>query len=258
MPACGAWRLLPLLLAALPALAEPITPGARVSGFEMMGPELKALQRDDFENPAMLAVREGEQLFGAAPASGKPACAGCHGAVEGLAGVAARYPAYEAESGAPVDLAGRIALCQARHQSVSPSPRESRALVALEALIALQSRGQPIAPPADSRLDAARAAGKALFGARMGQLGLACADCHDENWGKRLGGTRIPQGHPTGYPLFRLEWQATGTLQRRLRNCMTGVRAEPFAYGSAEFIALELYLRDRAAGMALDAPGVRP
>ena len=64
--------------------------------------------------------------------------------------------------------------------------------------------------------------------------------------------------HPTGYPLFRLEWQALGSLQRRLRNCFTGVRAEPFTTGASEWIDLEIYLRERAAGMASDAPAVRP
>jgi sulfur-oxidizing protein SoxA len=39
---------------------------------------------------------------------------------------------------------------------------------------------------------------------------------------------------------------------------MAGVRAEPFSYGSPEFIALELYLMDRAKGMAVETPAVRP
>jgi sulfur-oxidizing protein SoxA len=39
---------------------------------------------------------------------------------------------------------------------------------------------------------------------------------------------------------------------------MTGVRAEPFAYGSAEFIAIEAYLMERARGMALETPAIRP
>ena len=68
----------------------------------------------------------------------------------------------------------------------------------------------------------------------------------------------IPQAHPTGYPLYRLEWQGMGTLQRRLRNCMSGVRAEPFALGSSELVALELYLLGRAAGMPLETPAIRP
>src|SRR5256885_16986097 len=42
----------------------------------------------------------------------------------------------------------------------------------------------------------------------------------------------IPQAHPTGYPLYRLEWQNLGSLQRRLRNCLVGIRAEPYDYGA--------------------------
>jgi sulfur-oxidizing protein SoxA len=55
-----------------------------------------------------------------------------------------------------------------------------------------------------------------------------------------------------------LEWQGLGSLQRRLRGCMTGVRSEPFAYGSPEFIAIELYLMSRGTGMELETPAVRP
>jgi sulfur-oxidizing protein SoxA len=47
-------------------------------------------------------------------------------------------------------------------------------------------------------------------------------------------------------------------LQRRLRGCLTGIRAEPFAYNAAELVELELFLKVRAAGMAMEAPGVRP
>ena len=49
-----------------------------------------------------------------------------------------------------------------------------------------------------------------------------------------------------------------GSLQRRLRQCMGGVRAEPYAFGSDELTALELYLMQRAAGMPLETPAVRP
>jgi sulfur-oxidizing protein SoxA len=68
----------------------------------------------------------------------------------------------------------------------------------------------------------------------------------------------IPQGHPTGYPIYRLEWQGMGSLQRRLRGCLTGVRAEPFAADSDEFTALELFLMQRAAGLPVETPAVRP
>ena len=39
---------------------------------------------------------------------------------------------------------------------------------------------------------------------------------------------------------------------------MTGVRAQPYPAGSAELIELELHLFQRAAGMPLETPAVRP
>jgi hypothetical protein len=67
-----------------------------------------------------------------------------------------------------------------------------------------------------------------------------------------------PQGQATGYPIYRLEWQAPGSLARRIRNCMTGVRAEPLVAGSVEMVELELHLASRAMGMAVETPAVRP
>ena len=155
-------------------------------------------------------------------------------------------------------LATRINLCRQRHVKTAALAPESDALLALEAYIARQSRGLPIVPDTDSRTAPFREEGRRLFNERVGQLGFACAQCHDDNAGKRLAGSLIPQGHPTGYPIYRLEWQGMGSLQRRLRGCLFGVRAEPFAYGSDDYMKLELYLKTRAAGMVVDSPGVRP
>lgn len=112
--------------------------------------------------------------------------------------------------------------------------------------------------PDDPRLAPALQRGEKLFHTAMGQLNFSCTQCHDANWGKRLAGSPIPQAHPTGYPIYRLEWQGMGSLQRRLRNCMTGVRAEPFPYGADELVELELYLNSRAAGLPMETPAVRP
>jgi L-cysteine S-thiosulfotransferase len=102
------------------------------------------------------------------------------------------------------------------------------------------------------------ATGRALFEGRQGQLNLSCAQCHNDNWGKELAGSVIPQGHPTGYPIYRLEWQSLGSLQRRLRNCVFGLRAETYAFGAPDAVALEAFLMWRARGMPMDAPAVRP
>ena len=49
-----------------------------------------------------------------------------------------------------------------------------------------------------------------------------------------------------------------GSLQRRLRNYMSGVRADVPPPNAQELVDLELYLAMRAKGMRMEAPGVRP
>jgi sulfur-oxidizing protein SoxA len=243
-----------LLLAAwITGTAQAADP--RRSGFADMAPSTQALQRDDTLNPAMLWVQDGEQRFQAD-------CAVCHGSgsapAMSLRGAAARHPAWDATLGKPLTLAGRINQCRVRHVKVPPLAPESEGLLALEAFVALQSRGLPIAPDRTPALQPFVAQGEALYRRRIGQLDFSCAQCHDDNAGRRLAGALIPQAHPTGYPLYRLEWQGLGSLQRRLRNCMTGVRAEPYGYGGDEYTMIELYLKQRAAGMAMESPAVRP
>jgi sulfur-oxidizing protein SoxA len=116
----------------------------------------------------------------------------------------------------------------------------------------------PIAVKETSANREALKTGRQWFYERMGQLNLSCAQCHEERAGLKLGGSLIPQGHPNAYPIYRLEWQTLGSVQRRLRNCMSGVRAQQFEYGSPEMAQLELFLMWRARGMPLEAPGVRP
>ena len=116
----------------------------------------------------------------------------------------------------------------------------------------------PIDIVIDQRTQPFLDAGRATFHRRQGQLNLACSQCHDDNWGRQLAGNVIPQAHPTGYPLYRLEWQGLGSLQRRLRNCLVGIRAEPYEYGAPELVDLELFLMWRARGMTIEAPAVRP
>ena len=241
---------LALLLAPLIALAAAAQPQ---SGFELMAPETQAMQRDDTANPGMLWVQEGEALWQ------QSGCAGCHGdATASMRGAAARYPVYDEARAGPIDLAGRINQCRVERQGAPALAPEGEPLLALGSFVAHQSRGLPVAPPADPRLAPARAQGEALFRERRGQLDRSCAQCHDDNAGRRLAGSPIPQGHPNGYPLYRLEWQGMGSLQRRLRNCMAGVRSEPFAYGAPEYIAIETFLMSRAAGLLLETPAVRP
>ena len=234
-------------------------PDARRSGFDFMSPQTKAMQRDDTSNPAMLWVSDGEALWNRKAGTSERDCASCHAnAGTSMRGVAASYPRFDNTLQRPLDLRQRINACRVKHQQAPPLAAESHELLSLEAFVAMQSRGLPIQPDADPRTLPFRERGAALFKQRIGQLDLSCTSCHDQLAGQRLGSAVIPQAHPTGYPIYRLEWQGLGSLQRRLRGCMSGVRAEPYAFGAPELIELELYLMQRAEGMPLETPAVRP
>jgi sulfur-oxidizing protein SoxA len=256
------WPGMPCLLVGLIAAvarAADIAPADKRSDYALMSRETQAMQDDDLANPGMLFVLDGEALWSRKDGAEGRSCADCHGdAAASMTGVAARHPAYEATLARPIDIEQRINSCRATHQRATPFAWESKELLALTAFVARQSRGIAIAEPADARLEPFIAAGRELFERRQGQLDLSCSQCHDDNWGRKLAGAVIPQGHPTGYPVYRLEWQTLGSLQRRLRNCMSGMRAEPYAYGAPEHVELELYLMWRARGLAVEAPAVRP
>lgn len=256
------WRA--IVLAALAATAPrlfagEIPPDARRSGYSFMSPGTRAMQDDDSSNPGMLFVLDGEAQWTKKAGSANKACADCHGdARSSMKGVAARYPAFDKALARPVTLDQRINLCRANHQQAAPLPYESRDILALSAFVAHQSRGVAITAGDDPQLNSFVEQGRRLFMQREGQLNLACTNCHDDNFDKRLAGSPITQAQPTGYPIYRLEWQTLGSLERRLRSCMTGVRAQAYEYGAPELVALELYLMSRARGMPMETPAVRP
>jgi L-cysteine S-thiosulfotransferase len=246
-------------LACAASVAAPIAPEDRRSGYDFMSRQTQAMQDDELTGPAVFALAEGERLWNEKAGNAGRSCADCHGDPrEVMRGVAARYPAFNARLGKPITLEQRILRCRTERQDAAAFAPESRELLALTAVVGRASRGMPIVPDADPRSEAHREAGARIFKRRMGQLNLSCAQCHDDNWGKSLAGSRIPQGHATGYPIYRLEWQGMGSLTRRLRSCMTGVRALPFTWGSAELVDLEMYLMSRARAMKVETPAVRP
>jgi L-cysteine S-thiosulfotransferase len=245
------------LMFSLQAIAQ--TSDTRRSGFEFMSAATKALQTDDSQNPAMLWVKQGEALWNKTEGINAKSCASCHQAAQvSMKGIAARYPAFDTALSKPLTLAQKINVCRTQKQGAIALKLESEDLLGLEVFVAHQSRGMPITANDDAKLKPFVSRGKALYVQPMGQLNLSCAQCHDDQAGRRLGSAPIPQAHPTGYPIYRSEWQGLGSLQRRLRNCMSGVRAELFAYGAQELTEIELYLNQRANGMTIETPAVRP
>ncbi|WP_052402473.1 sulfur oxidation c-type cytochrome SoxA [Muricoccus aerilatus] len=219
---------------------------------DYLSPELRRAQDDPSRHPGWLWVEEGETLW----QDGERSCQSCHGEIGTMSGVAARYPAV-AGDGALLNLEGRIDRCRTQHQGQPAFGYESEPLLALTAAVALRSRGMPVNVVTEGPAAPFLEEGRRFYETRQGQLNLACGQCHDDKAGQHLRGDVISNGIGTGYPAYRLDWNTLGSLHRRLRACSLGVRAEQLPLGSAEYLALELFLASRAKGQPIEAPGLR-
>jgi sulfur-oxidizing protein SoxA len=238
--------------------SEVQRPSPLKGGIEFQGEDVRAMQSDAFGNPGLLWVDRGALLWKTARGARNVSCASCHGADgSSMKGVSVRYPSYVSVLGGVVDLEQRINGCVTANQQAPALAWESQDLLSLSAFVASRSRGMAIVPDPSPEMNAAFARGRSIYLQRQGQLNLACTNCHDTSWGKRLLSEPISQGHPADWPSYRLEWQAMGSLERRLRACYLGVRAGMPPYGSPDLVALEVYLARRAQGLVSNPPGVR-
>lgn len=237
--------------------AKPVTTKPK-SGIEFASADIRAMQADDFANPGMLWVARGEKMWNAPAGRSNKSCAACHqDAASSMKAVAARYPRIDKPTGKVINIEGRINNCRERNQSADPLQYESEELLALTAYVAHQSRGMPVAVEVNAANRPHLERGRDIYYRRQGQMNLACVHCHEQNAGRKLLAETISEGHGNAYPAYRLEWQAAGSLHRRLRACYYGVRAVMPAFGSEELLDLELYLARRSTGLTVETPGVR-
>lgn len=230
----------------------------RRSGYLYMGEDTRALQDDDFLNPGMFAVERGREIWSRVEGEAGQSCASCHGDAEtSMRGVAARYPVFDAAANGLVNLEGRINAERAGRMKAAPLQLESDDLLALTAFISFQSRGMPVAVDVDGPAAPYFEEGRAFFFRRLGQLDLACSQCHDDRAGMHLRGDLMSQGQVNGFPIFRLMWRTMASRHRMFQWCNTSMRAEPYPLGSPEYLSLELYMAWRARGLAMEAPAVR-
>lgn len=229
-----------------------------VSGWRFRSDETQALEADDFENPAMVAVDYGQSLWDAVDGEAGKSCASCHGDVEeSMKGVRAGYPKWNEKAGRPFTLENQINACRTENMKAEPWKWESREMLAMTALVGKQARGYPMKIQKDGPMAEWIEKGKELYYTRFGQLDLACSNCHEDNYGKMIRADHLSQGHINGFPTYRFKWQGLGSLHRRFSGCMKNIRAEPFKRGSDEFVALEAYLAVRGEGLGIETPAVR-
>lgn len=239
-------------IAALPVQAEP------VSGYAYLTADMQAMQNDDFGNPGMLVVEAGEKLF-ARPGDNGKSCASCHGEDGETLDVRqlARYPLYSEALQRPVTLRSRILMCANDRLGGPPLAYDSEAALQLETFVRHLARGQTIDVDVSGPMAPHYAAGEKLFRTRYGQVDIACHQCHDYYAGKHFRGQVLTQGQSNGFPVYRFTEGHVVGLQERLTECLTNLRAEPYAIGSNEYRDLEIYMSARSNGLKIETPAIR-
>ncbi len=232
--------------------------GEKRTGYTFAKPETRAIQDDDFTNPAFLWVDYGEELWSQVEGEAGKSCASCHeDAATTMKGVGASYPKYFEPWKKLINLEQQINFCRTENMKAKAWKWESRELLGMTAYVRLQSRGMPINVKIDGPAAPFYEKGKAFYYQRRGQLDMACANCHVDNPGNMIRANLLSQGQSNGFPTYRLKWQKLGSLHRRFRGCNKRVRATPYKYGADEYVNLELFLSHRGQGLPVETPAVR-
>ena len=225
------------------------------SGWTFRTDETQALQLDDFDNPAFVFLDQALDQWETVEGSEGKSCSSCHENVEDFAGLKAELP--RVENGELVTLTNLVNECVTDRMGGEAWKYSGGKMSAMTALIAHQSRGLPMNVAIDGDAAPFWEQGKELYYTRVGQLDMACSNCHEDNYGNMIRADHLSQGQINGFPLYRLKNAKINTTHGRFKGCMANIRATPFKEGSAEFKALELYIASRGQGLSVETPAVR-
>lgn len=230
-----------------------------VSGYEFLNESTRAMQDDDFENPGMVTVDRGNELFNEHREDEETSCSGCHGEDGARLDpkAIARFPIFDPGKGGLVTLQDQINLCWEYNLDRFPLDYDHPDLIALETFVRHQAKGEVVDVQTDGPMAPLIARGRDLYNTRFGQLDMACRHCHVQHQGQMLRGQKLSQGQANGFPEYRLGRGRITSLHGRMRECFISFRAEPFDPGSEQFKLLELYLMQRGNGLKIETPAVR-
>lgn len=228
------------------------------SGIEFITDETRAMQEDEFANPGYFTVDRGLELFKQKHSKSAKSCADCHGE-DGEnfdTSSIARYPLVEAESNKIITLQKRIKNCRAKI-SDKPLATDHPELVALETFVRHLARDELVNVKVDGAAAELLKKGEALYETRYGLIDMSCYHCHTLYPGQMIRGQKISEGQANGFPAYRLDTGEIANLHQRIQQCMSLLRADPFATDSEEIKLMGLYIMSRSNGLAIEAPAVR-
>jgi len=227
------------------------------SGWLYREAETRDMQRDDFENPAMLHVEAAAAVWSTPEGSAGQSCANCHGDPESMKGVRTTMPKVNPANGELWAMEQYINACRTERMGAEAWDWDSQPMRDMTALISSVSRGLPMNVAIDGPAAPYWEQGKEIYYTRYGQLELSCANCHEQNNGRYIRADHLSQGQTNGFPVYRFRTTNLVSMHNRFRGCIRDTRGEPFKIGSPEFVALELYVASRGQGLSVEGPAVR-
>lgn len=229
-----------------------------ISGWHFRGTETRAMQSDDFDNSGMIFVDNAMDDWYTPAGDAGNSCASCHDDPgDSMKGVRAVYPKWNEEAEEVRTLEMQVNACRTENMEAEPLGYTSTQMTSMVTLISSVSRGMPVDVATDGPVSETWEAGKELYYTRTGQLELSCANCHEDNYGRMIRADHLSQGHINGFPVYRLKNTKLNSVHDRFKGCIRDTRAETFAPGSPEFVALELYVASRGNGLSVEGPSVR-
>lgn len=243
-------------------LAAPATAalaGDVKSGYEFVKPATRAMQDDAFGNPGLFAVERGQSLFNNRQKGASKACAECHGTDGASLNTKhlARYPVYDKGRAELVTLQKKISRCRTDNTGSKALPTDHADLVALETFVRNRAIGEIVNVQTDGPMTELLKKGEKLYRTRYGLIDMACYQCHDIYPGQMIRGQKISQGQGNGFPAYRLGTGEITTLNQRIQQCLTLMRAEPFDADSDEIRLMGLFIMSRSNGLKIETPAVR-
>jgi sulfur-oxidizing protein SoxA len=214
---------------------------------------------DPIENPGMWAVDKSQELWKQQGAAGS-SCATCHSDPQASFKTwAASMPKWEPRLNKVMGVEEFVT----RHAKATTGANwlmETDENRAMSVYLHYLANGAPI--KVDTTSPEAKAAierGKVLSARKVGQLNMACTDCHGKaanHWirGQWLG---EPKGQYDHFPTWRTSLLAIWDIRQRFQWCQVNIRADELPPDAKEYGDLELYLASQNEGQKLSVPGIR-
>ena len=214
---------------------------------------------DPIENPAMWAVDKAQELWKQAGAAGS-SCNTCHSNPKtSFKSWAASMPMWEPRLNKAISVEEFVT----RHAKATTGASwlmETDENRAMSVYLHFLANGTPM--KVDTSSPDAKAAierGKELSARKVGQLNMACTDCHGKVANRWIRGQWLgePKGQLDHFPTWRTSLLAIWDIRQRFQWCQVNIRADELPPDAKEYGDLEFYLAVQNEGQKLSVPGIR-